>query len=295
MTRAQRFLRPRFTDPGIQRSTGPEFHPDRWCASVSEVEALVAQIQREYILPDDAAWVVDDAIEEVEMWPADRLIVLLEEAMGESQWVWTPERDADALIALWRGIESVRGLRQLTTEQRGGRLREASLLTARGYARIDGRVFEFVRPWTAHVWREHDSWLRPPLPTFTRYLHRGAVLPIVDLPYHFSWSQTEFREAGACGGVDCSATAASVCVADEPIGMGHMAAIESLSLGALNGIPGPATEIEVDGVTRVVAADPLLRWNGTEFKCVPAGEGGEHYVWHPLREYSCVPAGEGEA
>lgn len=77
--------------------------------------------------------------------------------------------------------------------------------------------------------------------------------------------------------------------------MGHMAAIETLSLGALNGIPGPATEIEVDGVTRVVAADPLLRWNGTEFKCVPAGEGGEHYVWHPLREYSCVPAGEGEA
>jgi hypothetical protein len=53
--------------------------------------------------------------------------------------------------------------------------------------------------------------------------------------------------------------------------MGHLAAMGALSLGRLNGIPAPATEIEVDGVTRVVAAEPLLRWNGMEFECEPHG------------------------
>ena len=57
--------------------------------------------------------------------------------------------------------------------------------------------------------------------------------------------------------------------------MGHLAAMGALSLGRLNGIPAPATEIEADGVPRVVAAEPLLRWNGMEFECVSLGHAAE--------------------
>lgn len=270
MTRVQRFLRPRFTDPDVDTRSGAASDPDRWFVSLAEVEARVAHLQAEFLVPRDAAWVVEEREEEVEIWPDDTPVVLIEEEVGASHWVWTPERTADALIAFWGALPSMSEPYWLHAERKAGRVREARLLGSPGFARVEGRVIEVPRPWTAHVWREHDSWLRPPLPTSTRYLHAGAVLPVVDSNYHFAWSQIAFREAGVCGRVDFSPNAVAVGVCDEPIGQGHVVAMAALSLGRLNGIAGPAMEIEVEGGTRVVPAQRLLRWSGSTFECVPA-------------------------
>jgi hypothetical protein len=247
----------------------PEVFPLPWFTTLPEVEAYVTKLLVEYVLPPDTPWDVETRSEAVDVWPSASPVVFVQEEAGALHWIWTPEGDAVSLEAFWRALPSMTEPDWLHVERRAGRVLAARFLGTPGYARVDGRLIHVERPWTAHVWREHDSWLRPPLPTVRRFLHRGAILPIGDDEYcHFRAAQAAFREAGACGRVDFSPDALSVCVPGEPFGEGHMVACNALHLAARNGRSEPVVEFEVDGVSRLLPISRTLRWDGEQFVAV---------------------------
>jgi hypothetical protein len=265
LTRSQTWHRPRVD------GFDPDVFPLPWFTTLAEVDAYVTTLLAEYVLPPDTPWDVETRDEDVDVWNGASPVVFVEEEAGALHWIWTPEGDADSLVAFWRALPSMTEPDWMHPERRQGRILAARFLGTPGYARVDGRLIHVERPWTAHVWREHDSWLRPPLPTVVRHVHRGAVLPVRDNDEsHFRSSQNAYREAGRCGRIDFSSHAVVVGIHGEPFGDGHLLASLALRLGARNGIPGPAMELTVNGVTRVVPAARELRWNGEHFACVPA-------------------------